>query len=158
MNFLILCKFRMEETQYIYAYFQSFFQVDNVDGNINGLEIVLWIRARNEGQDLDSTVDRILTGIQSRNFTKSFGDGSMVQLRTTSSCQDLKCENKTETVFAKIPPTTTITSTTTTTTPTTTTTTCSRCFTSPSRTLFYVDMVLISLTILVAYTIAKDST
>ena len=95
MNFLILCKFRMEETQYIYAYFQSFFQVDNVDGNINGLEIVLWIRARNEGQDLDSTVDRILTGIQSRNFTKSFGDGSMVQLRTTSSCQDLKCENKT---------------------------------------------------------------
>ena len=52
-----------------------------------------------------------------------FQDGSIMHLKTASICQDLKCDNKTETVIAKIPPTTSTTTTTITTTPTTTTTT-----------------------------------
>ena len=110
------------------------------------MHIVIWIRAGTEiRQDLKGTVDRILLNIQTQYFTKSFEDGSMVQLKTASSCQDLKCENKTETVVAKIPPTTT----------TTTAVPCFNCIRSSSKTLLNVDMTLIVLGFLVAFVSAN---
>ena len=102
--------------------FSFFFQAD-VDGNKNSLDFVLWIRARSEGQNLNGTIDLILTRVQAFYFLMRFQDGSIMHLKTASICQDLKCDNKTETVIAKIPPTTSTTTTTITTTPTTTTTT-----------------------------------
>ena len=101
------------------------------DRNNNSLEIVLWIRSRNTDQNLNNTVNRIMSSIQTSYFAKSFNDGSMVQLKTASSCQDLKCDDKTKTVFAKAQR-------------------------SSSETLFHVNVVLIGLAFLAAYVIASN--
>ena len=119
-----------------------------VDGNKNGLEIVLWIKSRKESQNVSSTVRSILSSTKNKYFTTAFKDGSMIQLRSASSCQDLKCEYKTKTVFTN---TRTVTTTTTTATSTTTPTSTKHFnhLRSSSKTLLH-DIVLIAWSFLVA--------